>query len=1028
MPAVIESTLYDAPLPGGSVVPGSTQQNSRDDLRLGYQVVMRSVQEATTYSWTLSFASDSPGTTVPGTPFDGTNSASALLAPDGSTSRDAQFNVDYEGTYLIRLTVDAGLPTEDSQFIRARVLTIFGALKLIAAGERRDEKGVIPVDATAEGWANDQNANMQRIAILLRRVSQSGRILFVDSNRGRDISEDQDDYDNVISIPGPETARVEETGIKLRAMAHGDFSSINEAITYAAAATGRSEPAPSKTNPYIIMVRPGLYEEDLNLTSHVHIVGTGNRPFGNILTASIDTDRGVPIIRSVNTGGTGTHRYNPQNPYTTDSCVLVNLMLESTINSDQPTLDHQGGLLALLGCGVKQSGDAVNQGEAIRCVVSNAAWTPFLSLEESVLFTGVTTADRVALRFDTDGGELRSNGTKIFAPNCFGVIANESMYEDSTVIFERSFILADTSAYVGYAASQDFTRTTLEAAGAGPTIDVSSFGGNKSGDVVVKGTYSIVTGDLSFETAAVLVTSQLSVGSWEFLTGEILLPDAPGDLPTTYEPNIQSRTLQYEASAPDPLAGPGASDAVPAGKQLPATNVQEAIDILVLAVFGTTGSPFYDLNQAYNGLSTLSPPTAGVGLGRLINALGGAVQIQGGTAPLSLDNQLKHGGLQVEGVIDIGGFINGGVNDLLVDVGHSEILLSPNMMGVGPFIAFGRATWTTGAPAGRAVILADQSPTAESFDMHLRTAEGRAAGAGQLGNVYVAGGSNVDAASVDLPGSVHIIGGAVSNAAIATSNVYIGPGAGGTGGGTYFVGLLNRTVASLEAVNVFAGGQAGVIYIGTPNGVEGFTFTGVEDLTASIAVFNAGRTLTAAEAPGGSITLYAQADPSSDIIYIGDSVAGLLNTALGDFRPTTATFTPGDYGDKVLVDVPSDDTLRINGDLEVTGSIIASTSYKAVVEGDDPYTTLVTEKIIGVTLTATSNITINLVATYVTGDKVVIKDEAGIADAIPEAGGQKIIIADGGGNNIDGAATLDITTAYGAVTLYKAASGHWFII
>ena len=301
MPAVIESTLWTAPPPGGSVIAGSTDFNSRDDLQLGYHVALRSFHTAVTYSWTLSFASDSPGTTVPGTPFDGTPSTAALLPPTGSTSSSASFNVDYEGTYLIRLTVDAGLPSEDTQFIRCRVLTMFGALKLIAAGERRDEKGVIPVDTTPEGWANDQNANMQRIAILLRRSARSGRVLYVDSNRGRAVSNDQDDYDNLISIPGPEQSRREETGIKIRAMAHGDFSSINEAIAYALAAASRGEPAPSLTQPYFIRVNPGLYEEDLNLASHVHLMGTGApttpvySPSGTIEPSKI----GLPIIRTV---------------------------------------------------------------------------------------------------------------------------------------------------------------------------------------------------------------------------------------------------------------------------------------------------------------------------------------------------------------------------------------------------------------------------------------------------------------------------------------------------------------------------------------------------------------------------------------------------------------------------------------------------------------------------------------------------------------------------------------------------------
>jgi hypothetical protein len=59
--------------------------------------------------------------------------------------------------------VDAGLPTEDTQHVRLRALTPSLGLKLVAAGERRDSTGVIPVDVSGEGWANEQNFNLQRL-------------------------------------------------------------------------------------------------------------------------------------------------------------------------------------------------------------------------------------------------------------------------------------------------------------------------------------------------------------------------------------------------------------------------------------------------------------------------------------------------------------------------------------------------------------------------------------------------------------------------------------------------------------------------------------------------------------------------------------------------------------------------------------------------------------------------------------------------------------------------------------------------
>ena len=121
MPANIRVTLHESP--GGVVVGLVTTDSSRDDLRKGYQVVCESVHEANTYSWSLSFTPDSSGpTAASANNFTGTPSTASLLPPEGDTSRTAKFNVDWDGPYLIRLVVDAGLPTEDTQFLRLRVL------------------------------------------------------------------------------------------------------------------------------------------------------------------------------------------------------------------------------------------------------------------------------------------------------------------------------------------------------------------------------------------------------------------------------------------------------------------------------------------------------------------------------------------------------------------------------------------------------------------------------------------------------------------------------------------------------------------------------------------------------------------------------------------------------------------------------------------------------------------------------------------------------------------------------------------
>jgi len=1051
MPAVIESTLYESP--GGAVVAGSTQQNSRDDLRLGYQVTLNSVQAGTTYSWTLAFASDSPGTTVAGTPFDGTDSASSLLPPEGSTSKTAKFNVDFEGTYLIRLTVDAGLPTEDSQFIRARVLTLFGSLKLIAAGERRDENGVIPVDATPEGWANDQNANMQRVALLLRRVSHSGRILFVDSNRGRDFTEDQDDYDNVIAIPGPEVARPEATGMKLRAMAHGDFSSINQAIAYASAAAARGEPAPSQNEPYYIVIRKGRYAEDLNLVPFVHLVGDditftnidiSSGGLGNVINYGVS-------VQSVNVAGTGTHRFNPLANAENAWCFLFNMALQGSANTTLPVLDQLGGAIKLFGCAVLQDGDAVNQGEAIRCVVSNPAHTPALWLEDCFVQSDATTADRVAVRFNATGGILNLIHSQVVAESCQGIVVNEALYTVCECYVRGDSLLVGTPPYVGYGSLQRFEDSTTSPVGGGtPSINVSAFGGgagSKPGDVTLDVQRMTLNGVISFETAAAVGSTVLvnsgNVNRLGGATPHVLLPDAPGDLPNLSMPIFDGESVGYLPNHSDPLLGPGGPTTINADNQLQKRNLQEVVDRILLGVFPVVGSPFYSLHTAYSGLASLNPPTLGTGLGRTIIANGGAVQITGGTAPFALDAERKDGGLQTEGVIDIGGLIGGTGSTPLALVGHSEIHLNPNMMGVGPVIALGRAAWTTGVNGGdrgfpAAVIRADSAtapalPTLSPYHIHLRTLSGKNSNTGGLGNIYIAAGGITDPASVDNPGHVHINGGGHLNAgAGSTGDIWLAPGDlfGAAGFGKVWFAGTNGTPASLTAAGPWIGGTAGVITIGTPNGVEFFTFTGAEaNVAAATALFNATARAFIATDDGATITLIANPSPASDIVCLGDDGSG-VNVNLGDFLPATATFTPGTYGDLISVDVPVNGRLRVNGDLQVTGAIIGTVApaYRAITGADAyPYPSLATELILGAQLVATLDRTIVLNPAYPIGTTVVVKDELGLANAIPAPIGQMVSIVDAA-RTFDGATPLNITTAYGAVTLYKNSASNWSII
>lgn len=126
---------------------------SRNDLVAGDIVTVSALEPAISYDWAIVFAPESPAE-APST---------ATFTGDTSEVSPGTFTVDNEGAYLIRLIVDAGRATESTQYVRLRALTVSLGLQLVAAGERRDATGIIPVDVSIEGWANEQNYNLQAL-------------------------------------------------------------------------------------------------------------------------------------------------------------------------------------------------------------------------------------------------------------------------------------------------------------------------------------------------------------------------------------------------------------------------------------------------------------------------------------------------------------------------------------------------------------------------------------------------------------------------------------------------------------------------------------------------------------------------------------------------------------------------------------------------------------------------------------------------------------------------------------------------
>ena len=309
---------------------------SRDDLRAGDVVQLDQVGgPATTYAWSIAFAPEDKDR----------NPSAAVLVGNVFGPGPVTFTVDNEGPYLIRLVIDAGLPTQDEQYVRLRYDTFFGDLKLVAAGERRDGSGIIPVDISAEGWANDQNFNLNRLLCLVQHVSASGRIIYVDANRGKD------------NLQAPNDPAVAE--------GFADFSTISEAILAANTnAEFNGGILPSATQPMIVAVRPGLYQEDIEFTPYVHVIGwpssgggTGEHP---------DFDRSVNI-RAANGAGPPALTFTANMPNLGEYAYISNVILENVGATTNALLRKIGdGDVYLVNCELLQNGGgAPSQGSGI---------------------------------------------------------------------------------------------------------------------------------------------------------------------------------------------------------------------------------------------------------------------------------------------------------------------------------------------------------------------------------------------------------------------------------------------------------------------------------------------------------------------------------------------------------------------------------------------------------------------------------------------------------------------------------------
>jgi len=465
-----------APAPKASVTGAS-----RDDRAIGGTVVVESVNTGLQYAWSIAFKPE--GSTAV---FSSTGTEQAVIQNPGT------FTVDKDGPYLIRLMITDATGTAE-QFVRLRALTAFADLKLVAAGERYDTLRV-PVDATSDGWADEQNFNLNTLLGLAKSVTSTGRVVYVDQGAG-------------------------------------DYNTIQEAIDYAVSQV------PSSSAQWVVLVRPGIYQEDLTFAPHVHVLGWPGAIRNDV----------VKVRCASNTG----HAVNL--PGATDSLVVANLTLQ------QPTLATAG--LTMGGVGSLTLHE--------------------VGLTGMVFIGGTTTLTAIECQLDGNGAAATDFAVDISASATFNALRTVITGQSGIIANDQSRLDVDdcqiqvTGTY-GISTRAEEAFVLLTSVEGGGVIAANPTGAGAAGNMELRILYSAV-GDVSIDGQNVVGAATLRMGSVHH--GTITAING-----ATYTATTPSDTVYYDnalAGHPTPLV---------------ASNVQNAIDEVY-----DYASKVRTLDDAYDG-------------------------------------------------------------------------------------------------------------------------------------------------------------------------------------------------------------------------------------------------------------------------------------------------------------------------------------------------------------------------------------------------------------------------------------------
>lgn len=750
---------------------------SREDLEAGDVVtVVADDLTNSTYAWSIVYKPEG---------------SAATLVGDVTLPGPLTFTVDLEGPYLIRLITDLGTATESQQFVRLRYLTEFGQLHLVAGGEQLTSTIPVPVDIDAQGWADDQNRNLTTLLGFIQPLVASGDVSIVDPGVG------------------------------------GDFNTIQEAIDAAVFAGA------SAASPHVVLVRPGLYIEDVAFAPHVAVFGwPGNEP------GSSDLE----IIRARSASATC---HTAVMTAVTDQVVIANLTLENQFASTAPVLAKSGlGTIRAYRCDFSQLAIDPTQGAAFGLTGGSATLDGCL-----VRMTVGAAADRVALDQANDT-TLTMLNCRILGPS--GMRLNSTLATGTTCTGRDCRIVsnggAGAAAIFTDAESLVLEYCRIESA-VSDTIQVHPGAGAFAGDVALVLRWCFVSGDVDYDVTGLAGTSTLNLGSVEYNSLSF-----PGGAPTVFAATTKAASLFYDntSSLPD----------------ITAETVQGALDqIYAFAAEVRT------LDDAYDG------GAAGTGSGRTIVADQGAVDIVDAVAPSDPpDPANPNGRLRATG-----GFEAGALD-------FPEILLDPNPYGQGPLIQMGSRVVANNSPrvVGDALILGNATGSPSFRNYGLRVGTKSSLGGSNIGSLHLRAGDGLsNGASTPDAGSVYLqAGSGFDGAAGASGDIWVIPGdsAVGPAGSVLLVRPQDMTPATLTAAGVMTDpvGVTGTIRFATNMGAIEVDIDAADNLAAVIAKFDATGQVTAADAGGGVLELTTVALGPDAALYFLNAETG-LDAALGVF-------------------------------------------------------------------------------------------------------------------------------------------------